>query len=59
MLKIKNEKGITLIVLILTMLLLIIIAAISIDYAYDGIMYSKERRMLTEVEEVQQAVMEK
>ena len=59
MLKIKNEKGITLIVLILTMLLLIIIAAISIDYAYDGIMYSKERKMLTEVEEVQQAVMEK
>lgn len=59
MLKIKNEKGITLIVLILTMLLLIIIAAISIDYAYDGIMYSKERRMITEVEEVQQAVMEK
>lgn len=59
MLKIKNEKGITLIVLILTMLLLIIIAAISIDYAYDGIIYSKERRMLTEVEEVQQAVMEK
>lgn len=59
MLKIKNEKGITLIVLILTMLLLIIIAAISIDYAYDGIIYSKERRMLTEIEEVQQAVMEK
>ena len=59
MLKIKNEKGITLVILILTMILLVIIAVISINYAYDGITYSTERRLLTEVEEVQQAVMEK
>ena len=55
----KNEKGITLVVLILTMILLVIIAVISIDYAFDGIAYSQERKLLTEVEEVQQAVMEK
>ena len=57
--KIKNEKGITLVVLIVTMILLTIIAVVSIDYAYDGISYSAERRVLTELEEVQQAVMEK
>ena len=57
--KMRNEKGITLVVLILTMILLVIIAAISIDYAFDGIAYSQERKLLTEVEEVQQAVMEK
>ena len=34
--KMRNEKGITLVVLILTMILLVIIAAISIDYVLFG-----------------------
>ena len=42
MLKIKNENGVTLVTLVITMILLTIIAAVSIDYAYDGISFSAE-----------------
>lgn len=59
MLKIKNEKGVTLVTLVITMILLTIVAAVSIDYAYDGISFSAEKRALTDLEEVKQAVMQK
>ncbi len=57
--KIKNEKGITLVVLILTVVLLAIIVAVSINYAYDGINYSNEQKIVTELNEVQQAIIQK
>ena len=59
MLKIKNENGVTLVTLVITMILLTIIAAVSIDYAYDGISFSAEKRALTDLEEIKQAVMQK
>lgn len=40
---IKNEKGITLMALVLTIIVLVAIVAVSINYAYDGINYSSEK----------------
>lgn len=57
--RIKEENGITLIALVLTIVLLVSIVAVSINYAYDGISYGEEKKILTELEEVQQAVMQK
>ena len=56
---IKNEKGITLFALVLTIIVLVAIVAVSINYAYDGINYSQEKKLITEFEQVQQAVMQK
>ena len=57
--RIKEEKGITLIALVLTIVLLVSIVAVSINYAYDGISYGQEKKIVTELEQVQQAVMQK
>ena len=54
--KIRDNKGITLIVLIITIIVILIIAGISISGAINGIDESSENRLIAEMEKVQHAV---
>ncbi|MBP3464189.1 MAG: type II secretion system protein [Clostridia bacterium] len=56
--KIKKEQGITMMVLVITIVVLIILSAIVIRYSIDGIEYSREKKLLSDLEAVQHAVYE-
>ena len=47
--KIGNQKGVTLIVLVITIIVLIIIAGISIGTGISGMKQAKENKLLTEL----------
>lgn len=55
----KENKGITLIALIITIIVLIIIAAIGVRAGRESIRVSKDNRLLTELDMVQHAVFER
>ena len=55
----KEDKGITLIALIITIIVLIILAAIGVKAGRDSIRASKDNRLLTELDMVQHAVFER
>lgn len=55
MLRIKNEKGITLMILVITIIVLLILASISINLGDDSIDSTKDRKLQAELEIVQQA----
>ena len=57
MLKMKNENGITLAVLVVTIIILLILAGISINLGVDSIDSTKDRKLQAELEVVQQACM--
>ncbi len=54
--RMKNNKGITLIALIITIVVLLIIAGISISGGITGIEESNDNRAMTELEKVQHAI---
>ena len=54
--KIKNNNGITMIVLVITIIVLAMIAAITINYSITGENYSKEKQMLADLEYVHHAI---
>lgn len=56
--KIKKEHGITMMVLVITVVILIILSAIIIQYSINGIEYSREKKLLSDLETVQHAVYE-
>jgi len=56
--KIKKESGITMIILVITIIVLTIISGIVIKYSINGISYSKEKQLLADLETVQHAVYE-
>lgn len=56
--KIKNDNGITMIVLVITIIVLTLIAAITINYSITGANYSKEKQLLADLEAVHHAVYE-
>ena len=56
--KIKSENGITMMVLVVTIIVLSIIASIVIQYSINGGEYSKEKQLLSDLEIVQHAVYE-
>lgn len=56
--KIKSENGITMMVLVVTIIVLAIIASIVIQYSINGGEYSKEKQLLSDLEIVQHAVYE-
>lgn len=58
MLKIRNENGITMIALVITIIVLSIIASIAIQYSISGGEYSKEKQLLSDLEVVYHAVYE-
>ena len=49
----KENKGITLVALIITVIILIIIAGVSINYTIDGIQQTKDELLISELEQVQ------
>ena len=55
MLKIKNEKGITLIVLAITIFVLMIILSISINFGTNSVEFTKDKKLKSELEMLQQA----
>ncbi|MBR3249776.1 MAG: hypothetical protein IKF83_03650 [Clostridia bacterium] len=55
----KENKGITLIALIITIIVLIIIGAIGVKAGRDSIRASKDNRLWTELDMVQHAIMER
>lgn len=55
----KENKGITLIALIITIIIVIIIGAIGVKAGRDSIRAGKDNRLLTELDMVQHAVMER
>ena len=56
MLKIKNEKGVTMLVLVITIIVLIILAGISINLAIQDADFTIEKKQKTELEEVAHAI---
>lgn len=56
--KIKKEHGITMMILVITIVVLIILSAITIQYSINGIEYSREKKLLSDLETVQHAVYE-
>lgn len=56
--KIKKENGITMILLVVTIIVLAVIASITIRYAINGSAYSQEKKLLSDLETVQHAVYE-
>ena len=56
---IKNEKGITLLALVITIVVLIILASIAVNVGKDGIKESKEDAMLSELGMVQNAILQR
>lgn len=56
--KIKKENGITMIVLVITIMVLTLIAAITINYSINGANYSKEKQLLADLEAVHHAIYE-
>ena len=56
--KIKNNNGITMIVLVITIIVLAMIAAITINYSLTGANYSKEKQLLADLEAVHHAIYE-
>ena len=57
--KIKNNKGITLVALVITIIVLLILASITVYVGTDSIKQSKENILLTEVGMVQHAALER
>lgn len=55
---IKKENGITMMVLVVTIIVLSIIASIAIQYTINGGEYSKEKQLLSDLETVYHAVYE-
>lgn len=55
MLKIKNENGVTLVLLVVTIIVLLILAGISINMGLDSVDSTKDRKLQAELETVQQA----
>ncbi|MBR3697400.1 MAG: hypothetical protein IKM97_03950 [Clostridia bacterium] len=55
MLKIKNENGISLIVLVVTIIVLFIIFSVTINIGTESIYSSKDKKLMAEIEIVQQA----
>ena len=53
---IRNEKGITLVILVITVIVLMIIALVSINLGGDTIEEVKEKKNVTELSTVQQAI---
>ena len=53
---IKNEKGITLVALVITIAVLMIIALISIDLGKETIVQVENKKITTELSTVQQAI---
>jgi len=56
--KIKKESGITMAILVITIVILTIISGIVIKYSINGISYSIEKKLLADLETVQHAVYE-
>lgn len=56
---IKNNKGITLVALVITIIILLILASITVYMGTDSIKDSKENILLTEVRMVQHAALER
>lgn len=56
--KIRNNNGITMIVLVITIMVLTLIAAITINYSITGANYSKEKQLLADLEAVHHAIYE-
>lgn len=57
--KIKRENGITMLALVITIIILTIIASIVIRYTINGMEYSKQKKLLSDLEVVQHAVYER
>lgn len=55
----KNEKGITLIVLVITIIVLLIIVGISIGSGKEEIKDAKKNKLLSELDMVQHAILER
>ncbi len=55
MLKMKNENGITLVVLVVTIIVMLIIAGISINMGTDSVNSTRDRKYQGELEVIQQA----
>ena len=56
---INNEKGITLLALVITIVVLIILASITVNIGKEGIKESKEDAMLSELAMVQNAILQR
>lgn len=56
---IKNKKGVTLVVLVITVIVLIIIAGISIQFGREAINDVRNKKVMTELSNVQQAIFER
>lgn len=56
---INNEKGITLLALVITIVVLIILSSIAVNVGKDGIKESKEDAMLSELGIVQNAILQR
>lgn len=56
--KIKKESAVTMMVLVITIVVLIILSGIIIQYSINGIEYSKEKKLLSDLEAVQHAIYE-
>lgn len=54
-----NEKGITLMTLVITIIVLLIIAGVSLNFSKDSIKEARENTALTELNMVQHAILEK
>lgn len=55
---IKNEKGVTMVALVVTVVILLIIASISINYGLNSIEEAKDNKLKSEISMVQHAVFE-
>ena len=55
---IKNEKGVTMLVLVVTIVILLVLAAVSINFAIKDSDYAIEKKQLVEMEMVATAVHE-
>ena len=55
---IRKENGITMMVLVVTIIVLSIIASIAIQYSINGGEYSREKQLLSDLETVYHAVYE-
>ena len=56
---IKDEKGITMVALVMTIIVMLILAGITINLGKNGIKESKENAMLSEVGMIQNAVLQR
>ncbi len=57
--KVKNESGVTLIALVITIIIIIILAGITIDIGSENITKSADNRMKSELGIVQHAILER